>query len=67
VDAPSAGPAKGAVRLIKRFALGYRPGPEYRDLHHEYEEIAEAAVRREAIPLTRRDYIRSYFEAVRPN
>ena len=27
--------------------------------------VAESAVRREEIPLTRRDYIRSYFQAVR--
>ena len=61
------GPAHGAVRYIKRFAEGLRTGPEYRDVHREYEEVAEAAVRREEIPLTRRDYIRSYFEAVRPD
>jgi hypothetical protein len=67
VDAEPDGPAKGAVRYIQSFAQGLRGGPEYRDVHREYEEIAEAAVRREQIPLTRRDYIRSYFEAVRPD
>ncbi|MEX1366160.1 MAG: hypothetical protein AB1Z98_23750 [Nannocystaceae bacterium] len=67
VDVPSGGPPKGAVRIIERAAQGPgRQTEEYRDIHHEYSAVAEAAVRREEIPLTRRDYIRDYFQAVRP-
>ena len=67
VDVPSGGPPKGAVRIIQRAAQGPgRQTEEYRDIHHEYSAVAEAAVRREEIPLTRRDYIRDYFQAVRP-
>lgn len=65
VETPSEGPPGGAVRAIERFANGYRDGDRYDEVHREYRSIAEAAVRREEIPLTRRDYIRSYFEAVR--
>ncbi|MBK8238070.1 MAG: hypothetical protein IPK74_21285 [Deltaproteobacteria bacterium] len=67
MQTPSDGPARGAVRYIKRFAEGLRAGHEYADVHREYEDVAEAAIRRENIPLTRRDYVRRYFEAVRPD
>jgi len=67
VDVPSGGPPKGAVRIIERAASGPgRETKEYADIHHEYSAVAEAAVRREEIPLTRRDYIQNYFQAVRP-
>jgi hypothetical protein len=59
------GEAQGAIRIIKRASEGHRDTREYRDLHDKYESIAESAVRREEIPLTRRDYIRNYFQAVR--
>jgi hypothetical protein len=59
------GPAQGAVRVIRRFTEGYRDSREYGELHDKYNSIAESAVRQEEIPLTRRDYIRSYFQAVR--
>jgi hypothetical protein len=59
------GPAQGAVRVIRRFTEGYHDSREYGDLHDKYSSIAESAVRQEEIPLTRRDYIRSYFQAVR--
>ena len=55
------------MRIIERAASGPgRDTKEYADIHHEYSAVAEAAVRREEIPLTRRDYIRNYFQAVRP-
>jgi hypothetical protein len=65
VDAQKRGPAQGNVRIIQRASEGHRDTREYRDLHGRYESIAESAVRREEIPLTRRDYIRNYFQAVR--
>ena len=39
---------------------------EYADLQRDYEDIAEGTMKSEAIPLARRDYIRQYFEALRP-
>ena len=66
IDTPNAGAQKGAIRIIQRASQGGPSGQQYEDLHHEYSEVAEAAVRREEIPLTRRDYIKNYFEAVRP-
>ena len=65
VQARPTGPAQGSVRAIRRYSEGYRDSRDYKDLHDKYECIAESAVRREEIPLTRRDYIRSYFQAVR--
>lgn len=65
VDTPAAGAPQGRIRVIRRFLQGRPDDREYRDLHQEYAAIAESAVRREQIPLTRRDYIRNYFEAVR--
>lgn len=66
IDTPNAGAQKGAIRIIQRASQGGPSGQQYEELHHEYSEVAEAAVRREEIPLTRRDYIKNYFEAVRP-
>jgi hypothetical protein len=66
IDTPNAGAQKGAIRIIQRASQGGPSGQQYEDLHHEYSDVAEAAVRREEIPLTRRDYIKNYFEAVRP-
>ncbi len=65
VEARPTGPAQGSVRAIRRYSEGYRDNRDYQSLHDKYESIAESAVRREEIPLTRRDYIRSYFQAVR--
>ena len=65
-DTPKAGPDKGAIRIIQRISAGRRDAEgQYKDLHQHYEEVAEEAVRQEQIPLTRREYIREYFEAVR--
>jgi hypothetical protein len=65
VNARPSGPAHGSVRAIRRYSEGYRDTREYKQLHDKYSSVAESAVRREEIPLTRRDYIRSYFQAVR--
>ena len=66
VEARPDGTTQGSVAVIQRFTEGHRDDREYEDLHHEYESVAESAIRREQIPLTRRDYIRNYFQAVRP-
>jgi hypothetical protein len=66
IGTPHVGANKGAVKIIERVSQGGPTGEQYEDLHHEYSEVAESSVRREEIPLTRRDYIKKYFEAVRP-
>jgi hypothetical protein len=67
VDVDPSGAPQGAIRVIRRFTQGQRDDREYQAVHGEYNAIAESAVRREEIPLTRRDYIRNYFQAVRGN
>jgi len=58
---------QGIVRIIERGAFGERSSVDYRNLHESYAAVAENATDREEIPLTRRDYIQSYFEAIRPS
>ncbi len=57
---------QGMVRLIQRSAQGERSSTAYAEVHQSYTAIAEAATTQEDIPLTRRDYIQRYFEAIRP-
>ena len=66
LDVARSGPPQGMIRIIQRFAAGERSTTEFRELHQYYSAIAESTVRREEIPLTRRDYIRRYFDALRP-
>lgn len=54
------------VRAIERVGRGEESVTEYRDIHATYESIAESSTEREGIPLSRRHYIRRYFEAIRP-
>ncbi len=60
------GALPGAVGAIGRYMQGGDDNGNYGDVHRKYESIAEGTMKSEAIPLTRRDYIRHYFEAVRP-
>ncbi len=54
------------VRTIKSVSRGERHTVGYKDVHETYEEIAEEKTKQEAIPLKRRDFIRQYFESIRP-
>jgi hypothetical protein len=60
------GPLPGAVGAISRFLEGDESSPSDDDVRREYADVAEGTIRSEQIPLTRRDYIRHYFEALRP-
>jgi hypothetical protein len=54
------------VKAIERVNRGEDSVVGYREIHNSYESIAESATEQEEIPLTRRGYIRDYFEAIRP-
>ena len=54
------------VKAIERVNRGEDSVVGYREIHNNYESIAESATEQEEIPLTRRGYIRDYFEAIRP-
>ncbi len=60
------GTPEGVANVIRGGSGGERSSREWAEVHANYSAIAESAVDREEIPLTRRDYIRSYFEAIRP-
>jgi hypothetical protein len=62
------GPAvtpEGAVRAIAERAAGVHQPTAFDPIRKHYEAIAEAAIRKDDIPLTRRDYIQRYFAALR--
>lgn len=55
------------IRVIEGGGQGERSSSEYGEVQESYEALSESATKREEIPLTRRDYIRDYFEAIRPD
>ncbi len=57
---------KTIMRTIKSVSRGERNTVGYRDVHESYEDIAEEKTKQEAIPLMRRDFIKDYFESIRP-
>lgn len=59
-----AGDAMGTV--IDHADAGGRTGLAWQEVHARYEGLAESATRRAQLPLTRRRYVRRYFEAIRP-
>jgi hypothetical protein len=59
------GTPDGVVQLIESASHGERSALDYEQLIYSYTSVAEAQARREDIPLTRRNYIREYFEAIR--
>lgn len=59
------GAPDGVVQMIESASHGERSVLEYRELLRSYLEVAEASASREDIPLTRRNYIQDYFEAIR--
>lgn len=52
--------------LVRTADAGGRSGMAWGEVHARYADLAEASARREAVPLTRRAYVRRYFEAIRP-
>ncbi len=51
---------------IKGRAHGEKSNLSYERVYKKYENVAEEATQREEIPLTRRSYIKRYFESIRP-
>ncbi|MEL6345915.1 MAG: hypothetical protein AAFV53_22580 [Myxococcota bacterium] len=57
---------EGIVRSIDGGMTGGQSALEYEEIYTQYARIADVAVNDEAIPPGRRDYIRRYFERIRP-
>jgi len=56
---------EGVVRAIAEQSNGVPGARHFGPVRDHYQAIAEAAIRRDEIPLTRRDFIQRYFEALR--
>jgi len=52
------------VRLVQRAEQGQRDSKDYQARYEHYRTVAESAMRSEEIPVTRRDYVRRYFQAI---
>jgi hypothetical protein len=65
VDAPPPGGADGVIRAIAEHAAGVHRSETFGPVRDHYAAAAEAAIHRDEIPLTRRDFIQRYFEALR--
>jgi len=57
--------ADGIIRAIAEHSAGDHRSVRFDAVRDHYEAIAEAAIHRDEIPLTRRDFIQRYFEALR--
>jgi hypothetical protein len=58
--------AEGTVDAIEDGLAGERTTVPWRDLHAWYEAIAEDAVAKVSVPVSRRAYVRRYFDALAP-
>ena len=72
-DAPSEwiesswdGGSESITSILDASDRGERGSAGWRELHYSYSSVAESVTEQEEIPLTRREYIRRYFEAIRP-
>jgi hypothetical protein len=63
-DPPPATP-DGIVRAIKEHSAGDHTATAFGAIRDHYAAVAEAVMHRDEIPLTRRDFIQRYFEALR--
>jgi hypothetical protein len=52
--------------LMRGVEAGGRSSLAWSEVHARYRALAESASRRDAVPLSRRQYIQNYFEAIRP-
>lgn len=55
----------GVIRAIREHSEGEHASEQFEPVRDHYQAIAEAAMHRDQIPLTRRDFIQRYFEALR--
>jgi hypothetical protein len=58
--------AEGAIDEIEDGLAGEQTNVPWRDLHAWYEAIAEDAVSKEGVPVTRRVYVQHYFDTLAP-
>jgi hypothetical protein len=58
--------AEGTVDAIEDGLAGEQTSVPWRDLHGWYEAIAEDAVAKEGVPVTRRAYVQRYFDTLAP-
>jgi len=65
VTAPPPLSAEGVIRAIAEHSNGIPGATHFGPVRDHYAAIAEAVIRRDEIPLTRRDFIQRYFEALR--
>lgn len=52
--------------LMRGAEAGGRSSLTWSEVHARYESIAESASRRQRVPMSRRTFIQTYFEAIRP-
>ena len=55
----------GVIRAIREHSSGNPRSVRFDQIRDHYAAIAESVIRRDEIPLTRRDFIQRYFEALR--
>lgn len=65
VDATTQISPEGVIKAIAEHAAGEHVSEQFGPVADHYAALAEAAIRRDEIPLTRRDFIQRYFEALR--
>jgi hypothetical protein len=63
-DPPPANP-EGIIKAIREHSAGDHTATLFGQIRDHYAAVAEATMHRDEIPLTRRDFIQRYFEALR--
>lgn len=61
------GAGESMGETLREAAAGGRSGLAWTQVHNRYSALAEAATRQDRLPLTRRSFVRQYFEAIRPH
>ncbi|HSN29272.1 MAG TPA: hypothetical protein VLT45_23445 [Kofleriaceae bacterium] len=64
-DQPPPTTPDGIIRAIREHSSGDHTPTAFQALRDRYAAVAEATMHRDEIPLTRRDFIQRYFEALR--
>jgi hypothetical protein len=64
-DPPPPTTPDGIIRAIREHSTGDHTPTAFQALRDRYAAVAEATMHRDEIPLTRRDFIQRYFEALR--
>ena len=64
-DQPPPATPDGIIRAIREHSTGDHTPTAFQAIRDRYAAVAEATMHRDEIPLTRRDFIQRYFEALR--